>query len=475
MKTKVCWVIGVVLLTGTVWAQDVGEVPDTNPAFYALTGATIIVGNGQTIQNGTVVIRDGLIESVGSGSPPDGAWVMDLSGMYIYPGLIDALGQIGGAAPAAGRGGRGGGGPGRGGAGGVQSEEGPGYFAHISAADLIESDPEEIASWRNQGILTRHMSPVNGIFRGTTAIINLNGEDPDAMLVQGNITMAMSFQSLGFSTYPGSLMGVIAHIRQTLSDAVHYRDAWGIYRSNRRGIQRPETDRTLEALQPVINGQLPLLFPATRVREVRRSVAMCQQFGARCMIAGGYEADEVAPLLKESNTPVLVSLNFPHKPRDMNPEAEEDTSVIRYRVNATIVASKLQQEGVKFAFASDGASGEDFLAGLRKVTERGLAKDATIRAATLGAAEILGISDVLGSVERGKIANLVVSDKELLEEDASVKHTFVDGRHFKAPDRPARGSGRGGRGRRGGNPGGLSADHSQQRAPGVENRGRTGL
>ena len=433
-------------------------MPKTNPAYYALTGATLVIGNGQTIENGTVVIRDGLIESAGRGGPPAGARSISLDGMFIYPGLIDALADIGGppatAAPGAGRrGGRGGGGA------QVMSEEGPGYFAHISAANLLDAALGDPAAWRNQGVLTRHVSPANGIFKGTTAVINLNGEVSDKMLIQENIAMALSFRGAGFNSYPGSLMGVIAHIRQTLSDAVHYRDSWNVYRTNRRGLQRPETDRTLEALQPVISGDVPLLFPAKREREIQRSIDMCQQFNTRCVVAGGFEADQLIPVLKESGTPVLISLNFPRRPRDQHPEAEEDTSTIRYRVNAPAVASNLQAAGIKFGFYSDGASAQDFLAGLRRTSARGLSPEAALRAATLTTAEILGVSDVLGSIERGKVANLVVTDKDLFQDGAAVKHTFVDGIHFDAPDQPA--AGRGGRGGRGGaGPGGTMANVS---------------
>ncbi len=458
MKTKLCWVTAALLLGSTAWAQDVGSMPKTNPAYYALTGATIIVGNGQTIENGTVVIRDGLIESVGSGAPPAAARGISLDGMFVYPGLIDALADIGGAPPAAGaavgrRGGRGGPAP-------VMSEEGPGYFAHISAANLLDSDQGDQAAWRNNGVLTRHVSPANGIFKGTTAVINLNGEVSDEMLVQEGIAMALSFRGAGFGSYPGSLMGVIAHIRQTLSDAIHYRDSWSIYRSNRRGLKRPQTDRTLEALQSVIEGDVPLLFPAKREREIQRSLDMCKQFNTSCVVAGGFEADQLIPVLKESGTPVLISLNYPRKPRDQHPEAEENTSTIRYRVNAPAVASNLQAAGVKFGFYSDGASAQDFLAGLRRTSARGLAPEDAIRAATLTTAEILGVSDVLGSIERGKVANLVVTDQDLFQESAAIKHTFVDGIHFEAPDRPP--AGRGGRAGRGEPGGGVSGDWDVQ-------------
>lgn len=414
-------------------AEDVGTVPPADPAYFALTGATIVVGNGEVLENGTLVIRDGLIESVGTDAPaPAGAWKIDASGMFVYPGLIDTLNtdafkseRAGGPPQTGARGGRGG--PPQ-----PASTEGPGYFAHISAADHLESD-SKLAAWREAGVLAVNAAPTEGIFRGRAALANLNGREADQMLVRTDTGMYLSFRGLGFRTYPGSLMGVIAHIRQTLSDAAHYRLAWAEYDKNHRGLKRPDIDRTLRALGPVVEGRLPLIFPASTEREIKRSLALCQESRTHCVIAGGYEAPAVAERLKSERVPVLVSLNFPKPPRDLHPDDEESLEAVRHRSEARKAAARLSEAGVPFAFASDGAGSGDFLSNIRVAVDKGLSKDAALRAATLSAAEILGTADQLGSLETGKIANVLVSDKELFDEKAKIKHIFVDGVHFEPP------------------------------------------
>ncbi len=432
------WIFVIVLALGTSWlpAEDVGAIPRAVPPLYALKGATVVVGNGQVLSNATVVIRDGLIDSVGPGvAIPPGAWEIEAAGLYVYPGLIDALTSNGlKKKPRAAE--RGGGGPGRPSGSQEENEEGPGNYAHRAASDELDADDKKLESWRNAGVSTLHVAHADGIFRGSTVVVNLNGQTADQMIVHDRAAMSVAFETQGFRTYPGSLMGVIAHLRQTLHDARHYRLAWTEYEREKRGMKRPQTDRILESLQPVVEGELPLLVPAQREREIGRSLRLCAEVGVGCIVAGGFEAAGVADELRESGVPVLVSLNYPKKPRDPHPEDKEAVSELRYRVDAPAAAGKLAQAGVRFAFFSDGASATDFVPNLRKAVERGLSREDAIRAASLSAAEILGVQQQLGSIETGKIANLIVADGDLFEEDTQIQKVFVDGTPFEVPSKP---------------------------------------
>jgi imidazolonepropionase-like amidohydrolase len=426
----------ILLFLGTTLAQDVGTVPSTEPPIFALKGATVVVGSGEILNNVTVVLNDGLIQAIGTVPDiPPGAWELDLTGMFIYPGLIDSFTNIGvksgqsASAPAPGRQQRGGSPQGS----QSGSEEGPGYFAEVSAANLLGESDKTYEPWRSVGVTTLHVAPNQGIFQGSTAAVNLNGRHPDEMIVRDGVGMSMSFRSQGYRTYPGSLMGTIAHIRQTLYDARHYREAWEIYNEEKRGIKRPETDRTLSSLQPVLEGSMPLIFPAKTEREVRRAVALCKELQSDCIVTGGFEAVAAGDVILAANVPVLVSLNFPTKPKGAHPEADESLRALRFRSTAPSAALGLEKLGVKFAFCSDGAKPEDFVKNLRKAVASGLPKEAAVKAVTVSAAEILGINEQLGSIESGKIANLIVTDKDLFEEDSAVRHVFVDGVYFEVP------------------------------------------
>lgn len=426
------------VLSPWLGAQDFGKVPKTVPALFALKNATVVVGNGEVLSNATVIIREGLIEAVGtSASVPPLAWELDLSGMYVYPGIIDALTEeayrkeatrttssrtFSAPAPAP---------P----SDTSEQDQRPGLFPHIRAADRLDSDSGKLAPWRNAGILSLNVAPDRGIFMGQTALVNLNGEETNRMIVRSPVAMRMSFQSAGgFRTFPGSLMGVIAHIKQTVLDAQHYRLAHNTYGEAPRGLERPETDRALQALQPAVEGSMPLIFPAKQEREIRRVVDLAGSLKIKGIVAGAFEANQVADLLKERRIPALVSLNFPEKPKDRHPEAEDSLSVIRYRQHAPKVAAELHQAGIPFAFYSDGLkTGQEFLKNLRRAVKEGLPKEAAVRAATLSAAEILQVEQQLGSVEKGKIANLIVADRDLFDEKAVIKYVFVDGEKYEIP------------------------------------------
>ena len=412
-------------------APTVGGLPGTSPPVFALRNATVVVGNGIVLENATVVLNDGLIEAVGPDVRiPSNAWVMDLKGKYIYPGFIDCLSEAGlkreQRSPEAASG-----------SGSRRDEPAApdgGMLAHVRALDLLESDSKDFQGWRDSGVLSLNIAPAQGIFMGQAAVINLNGGDPRRMTVKASTAARTSFQSNGWNTYPGSLLGVIATLRQTLLDARQYGEATSLYLNNPRGLKRPDYDRVLEALQPVVQRTMPLIFPGKRERDIRRAVLLAREQSVNCIVAGGFEADRVAHLLRENNVPVLLSLNFPQKEKETNPEAEDSLDELEYRYHAPRAAGLLEEAAVRFGFYSDGLkSPRDFLKNLRVATRNGLSKEIAIRAATLTAAQILGVDEQLGSIENGKIANLLISDGDILDEKSRLTQVFVDGEFFEIP------------------------------------------
>lgn len=203
---------------------------------------------------------------------------------------------------------------------------------------------------------------------------------------------------------------------------------------------------------------MPVVFNANSEIEIIRTLDLMKEYNLNGMIAGGQEAWKVADRLKSQNVPVLLSLNFPKRLTASSPDADpEALAVLRSRADVPKGASKLAAAGVKFAFQSGGATAmADYFANAGKAIENGLSRDAAIRAMTLGAAEILGVDKTLGSIETGKVANLVVIKGDLFGRDKFASHVFVDGRHFeqKEPVRPAGGRGPGGQG---GGPGATPA------------------
>ncbi|MCA1618251.1 MAG: amidohydrolase family protein [Acidobacteria bacterium] len=414
---------------------------------YAITNARIVTVSGPVIERGTVVVRDGLISAVGAGlaAPPD-ARPIDGTGLTVYPGLIDASTSLATPRPSPTPGAPGGGGGGLAAllfgqsapsAVSPNSTQLPGLQPEILASDIIRPGGPEIEAARNAGITTAQTAPRGNVFLGQSAVINLAGDTPQAMIVRSPVALYVGLNPIGQGQYPGSLMGVFSSVRQMLLDARRFREANEIYERNPRGLRRPEQDKSLQALLPVLARQVPVVMQADRAREIERALDLAQEFNFQLVINGGMEADRVAARLKAANVPVLLSLNFPRRTAAPSPEADaEPLRVLRERVEAPKTAGRLAAAGVRFAFQSGGMTTmTDFLANAARAVEAGLSRDEAVRAMTLRSAEILGVAPQLGSIEVGKIANLTVTRGDLFDRTRRVTHLFIDGRQIEL--RPA--------------------------------------
>jgi hypothetical protein len=414
---------------------------------YAITNARIVTVSGATIDRGTLVIRDGLINAVGANvnAPPD-ARIIDGTGLTIYPGLIDSYTNLAlpeaAASPAPGGGGGGGffAAQPRPSPGGPNSTEPPGLQPEVMVEDVIRPGGAEIEASRNLGITTALTLPRTGIWMGQSALINLAGDTPQEMIVRSPVAMHVGFTPLRGS-YPGSLLGVFAALRQMMLEAQRYRDSLQLYERSPRGMRRPEVDRSLAALVPVVEGRMPVVMLVNSEREITRALDLANEFKLRLIIAGGREADRVADRLAKQNVPVLLSLNLPRRTTAAIPEADpEPMRVLRERVEAQQTASKLAKAGVRFAFESGSLTNmSDLMLNVGHVIENGLSSMDALRAFTIWPATILGVENQLGSIETGKIANLTITRGDLFDRNSRVVHVFIDGRPVDL--RPASGGG----------------------------------
>lgn len=404
---------------------------------YAITNARIVTVSGPTIDRGTVVVRNGLIAAVGANinAPPD-ARIIDGNGLTVYPGLIDSYTNLAlpEAPPTPSPGGGGGGGgfqlaQARPSPGGPNSTQPPGLQPEVLVEDVIRPGGTEIESSRSIGITTALTSPRSGIWMGQSALINLSGDTPQQMIVRSPVAMHVGFTPLR-GTYPGSLMGVFATLRQMMLDAQRYRDALAAYERSPRGMRRPAMDRSLAALVPVVDGRMPVVMLANSEREIARALDLAAEFKLKLIIAGGREADRLADRLVKQNVPVLLSLNLPRRTTAAIPEADpEPLRVLRERVAAQQTAGKLARAGVRFAFQSGSLSNiSDLPANANRAIENGLSPADAVRAFTIWPATIFGVENQLGSIETGKIANLTVTRGDLFDRNRTVAHVFIDGR-----------------------------------------------
>jgi imidazolonepropionase-like amidohydrolase len=406
------------------------------PGVYAITNARVVPVSGAAMDRATIVIRDGLISAVGPAvSAPADARIVDGTGLTIYPGLIDALSNLGVPAPRQ-QGGGGGGFFGQ--QGGSQqpppsapnSQHPAGLQPELRAIDILRFEGDALDAPRGAGITAALTAPREGIFQGQSALINLAGSTAQDMLVRSPVALHVGFTPLRGSGYPGSLLGVFASLRQMLLDAQRYRDMQTAYARNPRGMRRPESDASLAALVPVLSKEMPVVMHANSQREIERALDLANEFGLRVYIAGGEEAWMVADRLKRENVPVIATLNFPRRTGTSTDDADPDPlRVLKSRIDIPRNPGKLAGAGVRVAFTSGGMSGMgDFLTNVRKAVDDGMPRDQALRALTLTPAELYGVADRLGSIEVGKIANLTVVRGDLFDRAGRVTQVFIDGR-----------------------------------------------
>lgn len=413
------------------------------PRSFAIRGAKIVPVGAAPVENATVVVSRGVITAVGTNvTIPADAWVIDGKGLIVYPGLIDgftdvglALAQSGGAAPS------GGGGGGQQAAISRGPEDRPLTTPWRNAADEVNSSDPKIESWRAAGFTTTISAPKNGIFPGQAAILDLGGERPGNFVVKTPVAIPVSLQTWGgFRNFPSSLMGSIAYVRQVWLDTNWSTQAEAAYEKNRRGTERPKYDRTEATLAEALGKHAVVLLPGNTSLQIRRALQLAEEWKLNAVLYGAQMGYEVAPEIAAKKMLVLVDLKWPEAEKDADPDATPSLRTLRFRDRAPSSPAALEKAGVKFAFYSGGiATPKDILPAVKKAIDAGLSPEAALRALTLSPAEIFGVAEITGSIEKGKIANLVVTDGDLFDKKTKVKMVFVDGRKYEArePLRPS--------------------------------------
>jgi imidazolonepropionase-like amidohydrolase len=383
---------------------------------YAITGAKIVTVSGAVLDTGTIVLRDGVIAAVGRDVvPPVGARVLSGKGLTLTPGLIDGFGGVGLPAP------------------GPAPAASPANPLAPQAMALDRLRPAEVAKARDAGITSALVIAKEGILPGQSVLVNLGGDQAEAMVVKQPAALHLHMATLQGGRYPTSLMGTEAYARQALYDAARYRDARAAYEKSPLGKRRPAYDSALEAWQGVLAGREPLVVTAGRENDIHRALALADEFKVKVVVAGAPQAFRVASIVKSRGLPLLVTVNFdpPRAPAFGAEDVEKEKKEID---DAERNPAELHKAGVRFALVSGYAP--DFLAGVRKAIERGLPRDAALRAVTLDAASVLGVADRLGSLEAGKIANVVAWSGDPLTKDAKARMVFVDGRLYEPEEHP---------------------------------------
>jgi imidazolonepropionase-like amidohydrolase len=398
---------------------------NTPPPTYVIRGAHVVTVSGADIDNATIVITGGRISAVGTNvNAPAGAQTIDAAGLWVYPGMIDAGTSMGLSEVSS--------------VGATNDTNELGEMnPNVAAVWAVNPSSSHFAVTRVEGVTSVLSMPSGGTISGQASFINLAGSSPREMAVAPQAALVVNFPLVGgggggFAAALLAQQGItqdalsardrrVEELRRLFRDAETYGRAQDAYARDPKSVPRPASDLKLAALVPYARGERPVLFRAERERDIRAAVRFAEELKLKAVIIGGSDSGRVAQFLKERNVAVILDsvLNLPLREDDPYDSLYEN-------------AAKLQAAGVRFCISTgdSGAHVRDlpFHAGM--AAAYGLPKSEALKAVTLYPAQILGVSDRVGSVEQGKLANLVVTDGDLLEARTHVRHLFIGGRQI---------------------------------------------
>ena len=420
---------------------------------HALVGGKVVVKPGETLNDATIVIRDGYIEAVGKNiSAPADARVWDAKRLTIYAGFIESylpLGQtnqpistgdtlpINSASLTAG-------GVNFFGAPGQRTDpgtRGAGYeiskiTPETRAARGYSPDKKVIEPLRELGFTTAVIAPTRGIVRGSSALVALAENDPNEVIVKPDV-----FQHIAFETheedenaYPGSLMGAIAVVRQSFFDAQHYSLDQADWQKKPQGRKRPEFDPSLEALQFATEGKQRVLFEPGSALMVDRAARVARELKLDFAIVSCGQEWRRPDLAKETGATFIVPVNFPNLPKLPSEDDWEQVTLDNLRAwdwaaenPALLRLQKLDIALTTYSLADKKV----FRKNVKTAVERGLSEYDALAALTTIPAKLCGVEKQLGTIEPGKIANLTIVDgKGYFDPEARVREVWVDGRNY---------------------------------------------
>ena len=449
------------------------EVPEVTRTF-ALTNAKVVQAPGRSLDRATVIVRDGLIAAIGTDLDiPFDASVIEADSLVVYAGFIDGLSHTGIPEPRER--------PDR------ERPENPGNPPDEEAGiqpdrdvrALLDPEDQRLGALRNIGFTAVHAVPRGRMLPGAGAIVLLTGDTANEMVYRGETAMFAQLTPAR-RMYPGTDMAVIAKLRQLFTEAKRRQRMQHLYSEDPTGLERPAYDPVHDALLPVLDEELPVFFHTTSALDLHRALDVQGELGFPVVLTGLSQSFDVIDKVRAAGHPLMLSLDLPVIPGQSDDDDEEDSppdsivveptdvparlpeiadpgydANLRVETLADVEAEKenlekrreiehkkylgnaadLSNAGLSFGFTTLGVKPTDLLGNVRLMIENGLDEDAALAALTTNPADILGVSSSMGSVDVGKMANLVVTDGPVFDEKSNIRYVFVDGTRYEIEQR----------------------------------------
>ena len=410
----------------------------------ALTNVNIITKPGTQIEKGNLVIQNGIIQNVGAKiTIPADAKVLEGDSLYVYPGFIDGFSHTGIPAPKTenrnnsfSRGSRTG--PSVKNPGNPPNDK-AGILPEILARDLINTEDKSIQQMRSIGITTAHVVPRKGMLAGKGVIVNLNGKSINEMIINDQTSLAASF-STARRMFPATIIGVMSKFRDLYKQTEQLMDHMKKFEATPNGMPRPNMDKALEALIPAVSKEIPVFFSASDAKSIHRVFMMQQELGFKLALVNVKQGWHSLSQIKEQKVPVFLSLELPKEDqtKEMVKKEEKDSEMAAIEKRRAEVikeylsqAATFEKNDVPFGFSFASVKSTDVHKNIRSLIKNGLSEDKALEALTMAPAKLLDLEQVLGSIEKGKIGNVVVSKQPLFSEKSSIKYVIVEGQVFE--------------------------------------------
>jgi imidazolonepropionase-like amidohydrolase len=406
-----------VLCHSAAWGQrdtapDVG-VRFAPPSVVALTGAHIVISSERELESASLVIENGKITAVGASIPlPPGAEVIDLAGKYIYPALIDPLAEFAATERAY--------------PSGYWNEN---ILPQRSMHEVADLEASQLEAFRKAGIAIVLAAPSDGIIKGRSAVVLTDGSLAQAILRANAFQHLQLFPARRSRSYPNSPMGAVALIRQALSDADWYAKAKQAVESD-PAVPAPEYNAALQELEALVRGKQQVIIDGNNELYALRADRIAREFALKLIVNGSGREYRQLAAIKATNRKFIIPVNFPDAPKVESRQDEASTTLqeLMHWQLAPENPAKLDAAGVDFVLTADGLEKKsDYLAKIRTAIERGLNEKSALRAITQGPAEMLEIEHIAGTLEAGKLANLLVTSGPLFDKQTEIEETWVAG------------------------------------------------